>query len=240
MGLAINECCDLSPWAARKMVMWAARRRYADNPERAEIRSLELAALIDTRPGKIFKLLTACGFVGAVLFCRLAAVVGDVTSGAENRFLITTNRLCGQIYDLRDFEREFRSRKRAYFDRLLAELDNEPVSADQAGDELARQQVRELEIVEREAYSRFRRYVFDEQGRLARDPSRAGKRFVVHLPLAAWSQRRLPPVRRFFDLIAFERISLTAQCLCWRPAKGPRPGRDFEFASTCWIWCQHG
>jgi len=50
-GLAVNECSEMSPWAARKLVRWSAHPRYAP-PSRAE----ELAALIDDRPGRLFKL----------------------------------------------------------------------------------------------------------------------------------------------------------------------------------------
>lgn len=63
-GLAINEFCDLSPWAADKIVRWSAYLRYPDKA-RAEIRSEELAALIDERPGKLFKLITALCFAAA-------------------------------------------------------------------------------------------------------------------------------------------------------------------------------
>lgn len=60
-GLAINEVSELSPWLARRLVRWSAYRRYADGT-RAEIRAEELAALINDRPGKLFKLMTALGF----------------------------------------------------------------------------------------------------------------------------------------------------------------------------------
>lgn len=65
-ALAVNECCELSPWAAGKIVRWSAHLRYPDK-ERAEIRSEELAALIDDRPGKLFKLITALCFAGAAV-----------------------------------------------------------------------------------------------------------------------------------------------------------------------------
>ena len=65
-GLAINEFSDLSPWAARKIVRWSARVRYTD-PGRAKARSEELAALIDARPGKLFKLITALCFAAAAI-----------------------------------------------------------------------------------------------------------------------------------------------------------------------------
>lgn len=62
IGLAVNEFCDVSPWAARKLVRWSAYRRYTD-PTRAGVRADELAALINDRPGNLFKLLTALSFV---------------------------------------------------------------------------------------------------------------------------------------------------------------------------------
>jgi hypothetical protein len=207
MGLAINECCDLSPWAARKMVMWAARRRYVGNPERAEIRAIEQAALIDTRPGKIFKLLTACGFVSAELFCRLRILTGDLTSKMANRLPITREHMEQQVDDLRFFEREFRSRKSAYFDQMLNKLDDGPAAEGKLSDELVRQQIRDLEILEREVNARFRRYLYEQQQRLTRDPSRAVKRFVAFLPLPTRSKGRSPwlwSVIGLLDLIAFE------------------------------------
>jgi len=60
-GLVANEICDVSPWAARKLVRWSAHLRYTD-PERASVRAEELAALIDKRPGNLFKLITAILF----------------------------------------------------------------------------------------------------------------------------------------------------------------------------------
>lgn len=65
-ALAVNECCELSPWAALKMARWSAHLRYADS-ERAEVRAEELAAVIDGRPGKLFKLITATCFAAAAI-----------------------------------------------------------------------------------------------------------------------------------------------------------------------------
>jgi hypothetical protein len=65
-GLAVNEFCDVSPWAARKLIRWSARHRY-DDPARAGIRAEELASLIDERPGKLLKLITALGFVAMAI-----------------------------------------------------------------------------------------------------------------------------------------------------------------------------
>jgi hypothetical protein len=65
-ALAVNECCDLSPWAARKIARWSAHLRYTDS-DRAETRAEELAAVIDDRPGKLFKLITALCLAGAAI-----------------------------------------------------------------------------------------------------------------------------------------------------------------------------
>jgi hypothetical protein len=69
VSLAANECCELSPWAARRLIRWSAFRRY-DDPARAEARTEELYALLDDRPGKLFKLLTASGFVAEAMVFR--------------------------------------------------------------------------------------------------------------------------------------------------------------------------
>jgi hypothetical protein len=61
-GLLVNEFCDISPWAAKRIVVWSSRLQYGKS-SRAEIRAEELCAVIDTRPGKLFKLITALAFV---------------------------------------------------------------------------------------------------------------------------------------------------------------------------------
>ncbi|MGA8520773.1 MAG: hypothetical protein WB735_22150, partial [Pseudonocardiaceae bacterium] len=67
-----NECCDVSSWAARKLICWSAHRHYAP-PSRAEVRAEELAAYIDDCPGKLFKLITALAFAGAAIVTRKVA-----------------------------------------------------------------------------------------------------------------------------------------------------------------------
>ncbi|MEU4825076.1 hypothetical protein AB0H37_24660 [Actinomadura sp. NPDC023710] len=69
-SLLINECSELSPWLAHKLVRWSARLR-CDEPVEAEALAEELAAYIDDRPGKLFKLLTSLGFAGSSLARRL-------------------------------------------------------------------------------------------------------------------------------------------------------------------------
>lgn len=79
MGLAVNECCDLSPALARALVRWSARQHYRD-PVRAAERAEEWAAYINDRPGKLFKLCSALRYaVSALLSGRetRAAAISD-------------------------------------------------------------------------------------------------------------------------------------------------------------------
>jgi hypothetical protein len=75
-GLLINEAGEWCPWLARKLARWSARCRYGDQPRRAEIRAEELAALVNARPGKLFKLLTALGFAVAAAPVPLVRAIG--------------------------------------------------------------------------------------------------------------------------------------------------------------------
>lgn len=69
LGLLVNECTEVSPWLAHKVVRWAAVIRRPDRVEEfAEVRS----ATINDRPGKLFKLFTAFGFLFAALGHRVA------------------------------------------------------------------------------------------------------------------------------------------------------------------------
>ena len=78
IGLIVNECCDISPWLARKLVSWAAKRTYSDEMK-AAIREEEWAAVIDERPGKLLKLATALAFVAG-------AVANSSRNAASRRF----------------------------------------------------------------------------------------------------------------------------------------------------------
>lgn len=74
LGLVVNEFSDVSPWLARKLVAWSAGLRYGDTA-RADIRAEELAAVINDRPGKLFKLGTGVRFASAALAMRLRRFV---------------------------------------------------------------------------------------------------------------------------------------------------------------------
>ncbi|GLY24751.1 hypothetical protein [Micromonospora sp. NBRC 101691] len=60
-GLLVNEITDVSPWLAKKLVRWSAYR-WTSDPGLAEAYADEWAAIIEDRPGKLFKLLTALRF----------------------------------------------------------------------------------------------------------------------------------------------------------------------------------
>ncbi|WP_406063062.1 hypothetical protein [Micromonospora sp. NBC_00860] len=60
-GLLVNEVTDISPWAARKLAQWSAYR-WTTDPEMAAGYAEEWTAVIDDRPGKLLKLLTAVRF----------------------------------------------------------------------------------------------------------------------------------------------------------------------------------
>jgi len=92
LGLLVNECCDISPWCARKLVEWSAYRRYAD-PDRAAVRAEEWAALIDARPGKLLKLLSALGFAGSAILvvCR-RTLARPMSLRRERKLLLEQNR----------------------------------------------------------------------------------------------------------------------------------------------------
>jgi hypothetical protein len=66
-SLIANEFCDVSPWLSEKIIRWSARLRYSRDPERAAVRSEELAALLEERPGNLFKVFTAVGFAAVAL-----------------------------------------------------------------------------------------------------------------------------------------------------------------------------
>lgn len=120
LGLIVNECSDVSPWCARKLVRWSAFLRYSDLG-RAQERAEELAALVDARPGNLLKLFTALSFAGSAVLVscqrtRLAALVGRIRSlpgqamgeDAVSRYL---DLLEGFISAIRDFESRRHSRQ---------------------------------------------------------------------------------------------------------------------------------
>jgi DNA-binding transcriptional MerR regulator len=82
-GLLVNEYCDISPWVAVRLMRWAARLRYRDDAERAKVRGVEWAALIQERPGNLFKLLTALGFTLHALLVAALRSAPRVAKGAN-------------------------------------------------------------------------------------------------------------------------------------------------------------
>lgn len=82
LGLITNEFSDVSPWLGRKLVEWSTRLRYGHSP-RADVRAEELAAVINDRPGKLFKLGTGIGFLVAAILLRIRQVLAP-GSGTED------------------------------------------------------------------------------------------------------------------------------------------------------------
>jgi hypothetical protein len=66
LSLLATEFTDISPWLARKLASWAAYR-WTPDPEAAAGYAEEWAAIIEERPGRLFKLLTAVGFAGGAI-----------------------------------------------------------------------------------------------------------------------------------------------------------------------------
>ncbi|MFG3438833.1 hypothetical protein ACGF0J_16440 [Nonomuraea sp. NPDC047897] len=61
IGVLVAEGTEIAPWLAKTLARWSAHMRHLD-PRRAEIRAEELEAVIESRPGKLFKLATALLF----------------------------------------------------------------------------------------------------------------------------------------------------------------------------------
>lgn len=106
LGLLANEAGDWCPWIAHRLVRWSACRRYQDNHARAAIRAEELAALIDDRPGKLFKLLTALGMAGAAAI-TLVRDSGTRRAHVLQHVALTTRRRV-QHWHSRSHRRDFR------------------------------------------------------------------------------------------------------------------------------------
>jgi hypothetical protein len=62
LSLLVNEFCDVSPWIAKRLIRWAARA-WTNDKELAATHAEEWLAVIEERPGKLFKLVTAGRFV---------------------------------------------------------------------------------------------------------------------------------------------------------------------------------
>ena len=88
LGLVSNEIGDVSPWLARRVVRWSAARWSADADE-AAVLAEEWSALLDERPGKLFKLFTALGFAARATVAqqhrRLDAVLPRLRGAVDTR-----------------------------------------------------------------------------------------------------------------------------------------------------------
>jgi hypothetical protein len=112
-GLLINEMTEISPWAARRLVAWSARVKYGTT-ERGRIRGVELVTLIEERPGKLLKLLTALGFTGAALATVVFRGVGrwGQALGALAQIFIIAVKVGYLLAKTKRTERRFQERLR--------------------------------------------------------------------------------------------------------------------------------
>ena len=102
-SLLANELCELSPWCARKLVRWSAFRQYTDR-HRAEMRAEEWTAVINDRPGNLFKLITAVGFTATAVIVSGRRAVGqgaDVGPGSKIVLLVRRFMYGWQLADSR-------------------------------------------------------------------------------------------------------------------------------------------
>ena len=96
-GLLANEFCEFSPWCARKLVRWSAFRRYTD-PGRAAMRAEELTALIDDRPGNLFKLFTAACFAADAVIATARRAVAREPAAAVPAPVLPCMRLIWSLH----------------------------------------------------------------------------------------------------------------------------------------------
>lgn len=82
LGVVVNEAVDISPWLARKLVRWSARR-IADASMAARYEEEWLAGL-DGRPGKLLQLFSAISIVVGASW-RMRDIFRAVDSGDTAR-----------------------------------------------------------------------------------------------------------------------------------------------------------
>jgi len=88
-SLAVNEMCDVSAWLAARLIPVAARL-WTRDPERREIYAEAWLAIVNERPGKLFKLGTALAFLGGGAGRAVKGRVRDILIG-WNRFILERN-----------------------------------------------------------------------------------------------------------------------------------------------------
>jgi hypothetical protein len=84
VGLAVNECCRFSEWAARRLIGWAARLLYGD-PPRAQSRIVEHTGNLDNCRGQLAKLCYALRLTVAGILTWTRQVTGRSAAPAGER-----------------------------------------------------------------------------------------------------------------------------------------------------------
>jgi hypothetical protein len=78
-GLAINECCHVSEWAARRLISWAVRLSYGQTP-RGQVRRTEHTGNLDNCPGQLIKLCFALNLAVRSVPTWLRGILGSTAA----------------------------------------------------------------------------------------------------------------------------------------------------------------
>ena len=92
-GAVVNEFCDLSPWLAGRLIRFAARTWSQGDPDQAAIYDEEWAAIIETCPGKLTKLVLATRFACGAIYRFCGGAVGRRLVLYGFRFALATTGL---------------------------------------------------------------------------------------------------------------------------------------------------
>jgi Tetratricopeptide repeat len=84
VGLAVNECCRFSEWAARRLIGWAARLSYGGTP-RAQVRIAEQTGDLDNCRAQLAKLCFALRFTVEGILTWTRRVIGRPVTLASER-----------------------------------------------------------------------------------------------------------------------------------------------------------
>jgi hypothetical protein len=84
IGLAVNECCRFSEWAARRLIGWAARLSYGSTP-RVQVRIAEQTGDLDNCSIQLVKLCFALGLTVEGVLTWTRRVIGRPATPAGER-----------------------------------------------------------------------------------------------------------------------------------------------------------
>jgi hypothetical protein len=108
LGLLVNEITNFSPWVARKTVRWAARHWTKDD-ELVNIYEEEWSALVNERPGNLFKVFTAFWFASGA---AVRIVVREKRQRRSSRILRRQQLVQDGAQERRPYVRHYKRRPR--------------------------------------------------------------------------------------------------------------------------------